>query len=343
MGLRHGATNVIPPFLTPTGPIREARYRRNPDGTADGGVHALFTIAGRTDAPGCILAQPNFVQAAAENNLVFRIPTPVFGAGLMAAIEDATILANMALQNAGPFGVHGHPNHNGNDGTISRFGWKAQNKSLTLFAGEAYNVEIGVTNELFPDERDPGCQLNATPESGPHGTEVSDATSFATFMTFLDQPAQVKTDSSRLGRVIFKDIGCEACHVVSLRTGSHPNPALNQVNAVMWSDLLVHGMGPGLADDIQQGEAGGDEFRSSPLWGAGQRVFFLHDGRTSDLREAIELHAAVGGLPTRRENLGPGSFAQGQYRPSEASLVIQNWLALDEISKQHLLDFLRSL
>jgi hypothetical protein len=72
-------------------------------------------------------------------------------------------------------------------------------------------------------------------------------------------------------------------------------------------------------------------------------VFFLHDGRTSDLREAIELHAAVGGLPTRRENLGPGSFAQGQYRPSEASLVIQNWLALDEISKQHLLDFLRSL
>jgi len=339
MGLRNGAQNTIPLFLTPTGPIREARFK------SDGGVHGLFTIRGRADAPGCFIVQPDFALAAAQQNLVFRIPTPVFGAGLMAAIDDATILANMNLQNAGPFGVHGHPNRNGNDGTISRFGWKAQNKSLTLFAGEASNVEIGVTNELFPNERDEtaGCQLNPTPESNTVAGAVSDATLFATFMTFLEQPAQVKTDSSRLGRVIFKDIGCEACHVANLRTGNNVNPALNNIAAVMWSDLVLHGMGPGLADDIIQGEAQGDEFRTSPLWGLGQRIFFLHDGRTSDVREAIELHAAVGGLPTRRENHGPGSPAHGQYRPSEASVVIQNWLVLDEISKQHVLDFMRSL
>src|SRR5438128_4156076 len=149
------AKNVVPSFIRIDGPVREARFKFKPDGTRDGGVHALFTITGRDDAPGCFIAQPDFVTAAAQNNLIFRIPTPTFGAGLIQAIDEDTILANKRSQALRKlfFGISGRENRNGNDGTLTRFGWKAQNKSLLIFAGEAYNVEQGVTNELFPDER----------------------------------------------------------------------------------------------------------------------------------------------------------------------------------------------
>ena len=103
----------------------------------------LFTIAGRTDAPGCNIAQPDFNTAAAQNNLIFRIPTPVFGAGLIETILDSAIIANkngnVSAKQA--LGISGHENREGNAGTITRVGWKAQNKSLAIFSGEAYNVE----------------------------------------------------------------------------------------------------------------------------------------------------------------------------------------------------------
>src|SRR5437870_5368477 len=114
-----GATNVVPDFIIKQGPVREARFKFNPDGTRDGGVHDLFTITGRTDAVGCNIAQPDFNVAAANNNLIFRIPTPLFGGGLIETIQDATILANrnsnLAAKQA--LGINGHPNFNGNDGS----------------------------------------------------------------------------------------------------------------------------------------------------------------------------------------------------------------------------------
>src|SRR5208283_2854476 len=152
-------------------PVREARFPfivtsgGSVTGTADGGVHALFTITGRSDAGSCTLAQPNCEQMADLHNLIFRIPTPVFGAGLIENIADATILANMKANSSlkQRLGISGHPNFSGNDGTVTRFGWKAQNKSLEIFAGEAYNVEMGVSNELFPNERpSPGGSLPAS-------------------------------------------------------------------------------------------------------------------------------------------------------------------------------------
>src|SRR5207302_4286420 len=94
---KNGATNKIPFFVTQNGPVREARFIKNADGSPDGGVHDLFTIAGRSDAQGCTssqIPQPNFKAAAAANNLIFRIPTPVFGLGLVAAITDASLVAN---------------------------------------------------------------------------------------------------------------------------------------------------------------------------------------------------------------------------------------------------------
>ncbi len=335
MATLDGAQNSIPSFITLNGPIREARFVRNPDGTADGGVHNLFTIKGRVDAPGCTsIQQPDFDSNLTAGNVILRIPTPMFGAGLIENISDATILANKAADQKlkAVLGISGHENRNPNDGAISRFGWKAQNKSLTLFSGEAYNVEMGVTNDLFQNERNltPDCDFNTKPEDHTvYGADVADggATSgmqhFATFGRLLAPPMPAApTDSTTRGQVNFVRIGCNLCHTPSLQTDISDVPALNQQTANLFSDLLVHNMGSGLADGVSQGLASGNEFRTAPLWGVGQRIFFLHDGRTSDLLQAILAHQS------------PGSEANG---------VMANFEFLTFGEKQDLLNFLRSL
>src|SRR5260370_39997908 len=159
-GVVSGSTNTIPSFVLANGPVREARFPFffNSNGqpnfnNPNGGVEDLFTVSGRSDAGSCSLPQPSFAQAQNTNNIIFRIPTPVFGAGLMENVDDSTLQNNRAKNLHNNFGIGGDFNHNGNDGTISRFGWKAQNQSLMIFAGEAYNVEIGISNELFAPNR----------------------------------------------------------------------------------------------------------------------------------------------------------------------------------------------
>ena len=306
-----GATNRIPWFIAPNGPVREARFKTS-NGVPDGGVHDLFVITGRSDAGGCTIAQPVFTPAGdpvsgqgGNPNIVFRIPTPGLGAGMIEAIPDSTILANQQANAAAKqgAGVGGHPNaiqggnvnRSANDGTITRFGWKAQNKSLLMFAGEAYNVEMGISNQLFPQERDetPGCQLgNATPNDtvnfSSSGTAVlSDIEAFADFTRMLAPPVPAApTASTKRGSALFASTGCALCHTPSLTTGramasgsaTVPSAALSNQQANLFSDLLVHHMGAGLADGITQGAAGPDEFRTAPLWGVGQRIFLLHDG-----------------------------------------------------------------
>ena len=162
MATLNGATNTVPSFITADGPVREVRFK------SDSGVHDVFTVAGRSDAVGCNLAQPDFVQEIAQGNVSFRIPTPMFGLGLVENTPDLALEANLTANQAAKsmLGIKGSFNISGNDGTILRFGWKAQNKSLLMFAGEAYNVEIGVSNELFPNERSavPGCVFNPGPK-----------------------------------------------------------------------------------------------------------------------------------------------------------------------------------
>ena len=156
-----GANNpALLPFVTEDGPVLEARFK------SDGAVHALFVISGRADAPGCNIVQPDFPQALRDNNLSFRIPGAIFGAGLVEAIPESAILANKAANPAAKaaLGISGRENRS-SDGMLMRFGWKAQHHSLMAFSGEAYNVEQGVTNELSPQERDetPGCLFNSDP------------------------------------------------------------------------------------------------------------------------------------------------------------------------------------
>ena len=300
--------NTVPSFITLDGPVREARFKKNANGSADGGVHSLFVVSGRSDALGCDAVQEDFEAQVAANNIIFRIPTPTFGAGLIEMIPDAAIEANRTASHAlkMAFGISGRANHNGNDGTIARFGWKAQNKSLLLFSGEAYNVEMGITNDNFQTERDenPNCQYAAIPntvtdtEAPNKPAVISPTEKFALFMRFLAPPTPSVTNpgtaaSIARGRVNFYGAGCALCHFETFETESAKIPALAYQLVNLFSDLLVHNMGPGLADDISQGQARGDEFRSAPLWGLGKRIFFLHDGRTTDLIDAIHEHRSA--------------------------------------------------
>ena len=364
--------NQIPSFITATGPTLEARFPFyvNPDGTVNtsapnGGVEDLFTVSGSAGAGSCQLAQPPFAAAVAANDIIFRIPTPTFGLGLIENLDDSTLLQNRVanLQNA--FGVAGNFNHNGNDGTISRFGWKAQNKSLHVFAGEAYNVEMGITNELFPNERPlpeeeqfgtglAGNCLNlggkgypedtSNPNSSPNSAVLDDVSAFANFARFLAPPLPggvvvangngngngngntkaVDPATIAAGQTLFSAIGCATCHNPSPGTTQTSAfvPALSNQPVPAYSDIEIHHMGTGLADNVSQGTAGGDQFRTAPLWGLGQRIFLLHDGRTTDLIQAIKAHQSNG---------------------SEATTVENNFENLTNAQQQQLLDFLRSL
>jgi CxxC motif-containing protein (DUF1111 family) len=345
----HG-TDSVPSFISANGPVREARFVKNADGSPDGGVHALFTITGRTGATGCHLSQPNFATQVANKNVIFRIPTPTFGLGLVEQISDATIIANQAASasQAQSLGINGKPNlvigetnNNGNDGTIARFGWKAQNKSLLLFSGEAYNVEMGISNEMFQTERDETvtCQFATVPNDVTNTGEaapldvISGIEKFSFFMRFLAPPTPSLdspggSHSIARGRTQFTSIGCAVCHTPTLTTKNATVAALRNKPVNLFSDLLVHDMGPGLADGVSQGQAGPREFRSAPLWGLGKRIFFLHDGRTSDLVDAIQAHKS-------------GSTSGGDA--SEANQVVRNFNDLFESQKQDVLNFLRSL
>jgi CxxC motif-containing protein (DUF1111 family) len=364
---RLGGTNTVPSFEDPDGPFREVRFKFRADGTRDGGVHSLFTLQGRSDTPGCTLAQPDFDAAVRERNIAFRIPLQLFGLGLIESIHDSAILANMNADRDAKraLGIGGHPNMVPNNGTVSRFGWKAQNGSLTIFAGEAYNVEMGISNDLFPTGRseDPNCNVVYEPFDVPR-TETdlfNDPVKimpawmmFAEFMRFLDGPQPVPlTASAQQGKALFSAVGCAMCHTPSFQTPGTPNPrterqeigphtvALRGRTVNLYSDLLVHHMGATLADNITQGNAGPDEFRTTPLWGIGQRLFFLHDGRTADLRVAIEDH-----LSRRGSDGGdnPSKDASSRtYPESEANAVIERFNRLPESAKQAILDFLRSL
>jgi CxxC motif-containing protein (DUF1111 family) len=355
-GLDHG-TNTLPSFITINGPTREVRFKKTNQGTPDGGVHDIFTIAGLKGVPSsCRIVQPDFSNKA---NIIYRIPTPTFGGGLIEQVRDSDILANIQkevaaknqMQIKGKVNVvisgnthtqqsriMGDTNNNGNDGTIARFGWKAQNKSLLIFAGEAYNVEMGISNELFQTEREETCILS-TPVTTPNDSTnapdpshplaiLSDIEVFAAFMRFLAPPTPSATvpggaPSITRGNVLFSQVGCNLCHTPSLNTDPHSTVAALAGKPVnLFSDLAVHRMGKNLEDGISQGEAEGDEFRTAPLWGLGQRLFFLHDGRTTDLVTAIEEHKGD---------------------KSEANEVIKKYDHLHTQDKQHLLNFLRSL
>lgn len=347
-----GALNTMPSFELINGPVVVARFPFQSDGvTPDGTVHQLFTISGRSDvpAPGCNIQQPDFASAQSSNNLALRQATPMFGDGYVEIIQDSDIIANMNsnLTLKQELGITGTPNL-ATDGSISRLGWKAQTRSLLLFAAEAYSIEEGVSNEMFPNKLDetPGCippynttenQTAGVPDDRAdydNSTTVpvsysGDPERLAIFARILDQPRPAKaTPSTSNGQVQFNNVGCVQCHTTSFTTPVSSLGNFSKIQANLFSDLLLHHMGPCLADNVVQGKALGDMFRTAPLWGVGQRIFFLNDGRTSNIVTAVEDHFCAGNT---------------QYPASEANGVINNFNALSLTNQQDLINFLRSL
>jgi len=269
------------------------RVTRAADGTP---LDTLFHIFS-TPPHGC---QPTIPDEA--NIIAHRIPIATFGAGLVEAISDDTLIALEDPDDRNGDGISGRAAHVINLGTgerrIGRFGWKAQHATLRTFAADAYRNEMGITNEIFPDELATGVSAElmrrCDPISDPEDridprTRLSALDNFEAFMKFLAPPPRGPIDEAvRAGEQVFVAVGCAACHVPSLETARSSHPLFDRKNVPLFSDLLLHDVGTG--DGIPQASALPNEIRTPSLWGLRTRRPFLHDGSASTPDEAIGRH-----------------------------------------------------
>jgi CxxC motif-containing protein (DUF1111 family) len=297
------------------------RFGRTSGGTFD----AMVGLGGsllqaRAINPGA----QEFVPAGATIRAA-RITTPLFGAGLIEAIPDATIQANANLTKAD--GVKGRAalvvDVASGQTRVGRFGWKAQQATLLAFSGDAYLNEMGITNRFFPAENAPNGNvallnqynnrvtivgLQATVDSATGLTKVDRV---ANFMRYLaPPPAQTMSASATTGQAVFQQVGCAVCHTPVMQTGASTSTALNQQNVRLYSDLLLHDMGS-LNDGIAQGNAGVNEMKTAPLWGLRNRPLWLHDGRARTIEAAITAHDGEAATSKRRyQQLSAGQHQQ---------------------------------
>jgi len=240
-----------------------------------------------------------------------RAPLPVFGAGLIEAIPDEAILA---LED--PFDKNGDEISGRaaivvdvatGERRVGRFGWKAQHATLLAFSGDAYRNEMGITNDLFPQEYAYGiadadmrrCDPRPDPEDVRDPvTRRRGIDNFESFMKFLAPIGRGPVDApAREGERVFGAIGCAACHVPALPTGPNATPALSRRTVPLFSDLLLHDIGTG--DGIPQGAAQPDEIRTPALWGLRLRRPLLHDGTAGSIEAAIGRHRREAELARR--------------------------------------------
>ena len=265
------------------------------------------------------------------NVIARRISIPLFGAGLVEAIPDETILGLEDPEDRNADGVRGRAARIRDVATgrqrVGRFGWKAQQATLLAFSADAYRNEMGITNDLFPEEVAPGLDAETLrrcdPASDPEDvrdrvTGLRGIDNFEAFLKLLAPPARGPIDDRvRRGEQVFAGIGCAACHLPALVTGPSPNPLFDRKTVPLFSDLLLHDIGTG--DGIEQEAALGEEIRTPALWGLRFRRPFLHDGSAATVEDAIRSH------------------------DNEASRVRERFLALDPPDRDNLLAFLRSL
>lgn len=268
---------------------------------------------------------------AEANTVARRVSTPVFGAGLIEAIPDATLIAAAAVTTK-PDGVRGRAAlvNDVTTGTqrVGRFGWKSQHATLLAFTADAMVNELGITNRFFPEENAPNGNtvlleradqiLDPEDEVNP-ATGRSDVDRTAAFMRLLAPPPRGPVNANvTAGERLFASSNCTACHTPTLTTGTNSVAALSNKRVALYSDLLLHDMGT-LGDGIVQGPAGARDLRTAPLWGLAARPVYLHDGRTDSLDAAIRAHAG------------------------EASAARNRYVQLPATQQQQLVAFLRSL
>lgn len=240
-----------------------------------------------------------------------RVAPVVFGLGLLEAIPASLIEGNADPGDRNRDGVSGRANYMEDVVTgqrsIGRFGWKANTPTLLQQAAAAYNGDMGVTSTLFPGE---SCEEYRA-ECAAHPIEVADeiVAAVAFYTQSLGVPARRSLDDRQviLGEVLFRRVGCAGCHLPSLRTGNMPGiPEVSNQQIQPFTDLLIHDMGPALADGRPDFKASGSEWRTPPLWGIGlvQTVNghsrFLHDGRARSLLEAVLWHGGEAERSRRR-------------------------------------------
>jgi mono/diheme cytochrome c family protein len=256
--LRHDGT--FDPLTNHGGPVARA--------------HSVAELGDPCGLPTGVPPQANVVSL--RNAMTLR------GDGLLDDVAPGDILANMATE---PMAVRGHPNTLA-DGRMGKFGWKANIATLVEFMGDAFRNELGLTNPLLPRDEINGCEAHR------HSPEVDALALELTAMFLNSNPPPVPPvsvfdpsgTSPSAGQQLFQSIGCASCHAPQL-----PGPgARGPIFA--FSDFLLHDMGPGLADQMQQGSAQGNEWRTMPLWRASERGKFLHDGRAATITDAIAAH-----------------------------------------------------
>jgi len=264
------------------------------------------------------------------NVVAMRVTTPLFGAGLVEAIPDATIIQNAALPKTD--GVAGRvamvKDPVSGEMRVGRFGWKNQHATLLGFSADAYLNEMGITNRFFPTENAPNgnkallakADKFADPEDVVDPvTNKADIDKVADFMRLLAPvPRGTITDTVKTGNEVFGQVGCAKCHTPSMQTGPVGPDGIKNQTVALYSDLLLHDMGT-LGDGIAQPPAGMKEMRTAPLWGLRIRDRYLHDGRASTLDLAIRSH------------------------DGEAKVIRDRYLKLTGTQKAALLAFLGSL
>ncbi|WIG98841.1 di-heme oxidoredictase family protein [Myxococcus sp. SDU36] len=229
-----------------------------------------------------------------------RLSPHLAGMGLLEAVSDETLLALEDPQDLDGDGISGRAARLPNDGGIGRFGWKAVHATLDDQTAAAFAGDLGITSPGHPDDctaLQPSCR--AMPNGGSPEIARGDLETVSVFMRLLGVPAARRSEDDpvvRRGHALFEHVGCASCHRQTLVTAADAaTPRLRSVTFQPYTDLLLHDMGPGLADPFGEGVAGPAEWRTPPLWGLGlveesPDARFLHDGRARTLLEAIRWH-----------------------------------------------------
>jgi CxxC motif-containing protein (DUF1111 family) len=287
--------------------------------SSDGGenVRVMSTPALRAHG---IDRQP-FPDRATERTR-FNVPF-IFGLGLVDAVPESQIVQRADPDDADRDGISGRPGVDA-QGRFSRFGRKADQPTLQAFVESAAHLEMGLTTSSRPNDGTlagkpfpDGVDLVRDPE-----LSASDVALITDFVRFLTPPGQRKVDADSTiidaGEALFHSVGCTKCHTPAMTTGSHDVEALDNKRFFLYSDLLLHDLGPDLATVCSPG-ASPTEMRTEPLIGVGLRNVFLHDSRTRDLTQAIRLHGG------------------------EATAIRERFLSLNELQQHRLIRFLQSL
>lgn len=234
-----------------------------------------------------------------------RVAPPMIGLGLLEMIPEQTILQWAEEQNSADDEISGKANRVWDIQTqafaLGRFGWKAGQPTLMQQNAAAFNGDVGLTSHLFPNEN---CTSNQTICSDlPNGGEPEVSDNILEFVEFYTQhlavPIRRNVNDAQVkqGQALFTQIGCQSCHKTHVKTGKSADlPALSEQLIHPYTDMLLHDMGEGLADNRPEYLANGREWRTPPLWGIGYtqevngHTYFLHDGRARSLMEAVLWH-----------------------------------------------------